>query len=50
MAIDAYRGHSESDPHVLFALGWLAARRVELLRRAGPALDAFADAPRIAKA
>ena len=50
VAIDAYRGHSESDPHVLFALGWLAARRVELLRRAGPALDAFADAPRIAKA
>jgi inorganic triphosphatase YgiF len=44
VALDAYRAHSADDPHVLFALGWLAARRRELLREAKPAVKAFRKA------
>ena len=44
VALDAYRKLGESDPHVLFALGWLVARRRELLRQAQPAVDRFRKA------
>jgi inorganic triphosphatase YgiF len=44
VALDAYRTHGTDDPHVLFALGWLAARRRELLREAQPAVKAFRKA------
>jgi hypothetical protein len=46
VALDAYRAHENEDPHVLFALGWLAARRRELLRAAQPAIDRFRKARR----
>jgi len=41
VALQGYRAHSEEDPHVLFALGWLAARQRELLQDARPAVKAF---------
>ncbi len=41
VALDAYRGHSEEDPHVLFALGWLAAHKQSLLRKSRRPVRAF---------
>jgi CHAD domain-containing protein len=44
VALQAYREAGDEDPHVLFALGWLAARRRELIGEAGPALEKFRKA------
>lgn len=49
MALAAYRGLRETQPRAWFVLGWLAARRAELLAEAGPDLAAFAKAPRFWK-
>jgi CHAD domain-containing protein len=46
VALEAYRARCDEDPHVLFALGWLAARRRELVREAKPAVKKFLKARR----
>ena len=45
MAEPAFRRHVETDARAWFALGWLAARRAELLRNAARELERCADAP-----
>ncbi len=49
IALAAYRERSASDPHALFAVGWLAARREALLRESLPDVTAFARASRFWK-
>lgn len=44
VALDAYRSRSGEDPHALFALGWLAARKQRLLARSDKPLRAFRKA------
>ncbi|HEX6704226.1 MAG TPA: CYTH and CHAD domain-containing protein [Albitalea sp.] len=46
VALQAYRSRSEGDPHVLFALGWLAARQRELLGDCAPTMKKFMQAKR----
>jgi CHAD domain-containing protein len=41
----AFRGQLEHDARVWFALGWLAARRTQLLQEAARALEELARAP-----
>lgn len=43
VALAAYRSRSDGDPHVLFALGWLAARKQEILRSSEREVEAFAE-------
>ncbi|WP_341890244.1 CYTH and CHAD domain-containing protein [Variovorax sp. YR752] len=42
VALDALRGGDPRDPATLFALGWLAARRAELIAACAPELKRFA--------
>jgi inorganic triphosphatase YgiF len=42
LALGAYRAGSADDPHALFAVGWLTARKERLLREGRPAMRAFA--------
>ena len=49
VALQAYRGRSDDDRHVLFALGWLAARQRELLEACGPMMKKFMQAKRFWK-
>ena len=44
VALDAFRTRSGGDPHALFALGWLAARKQELLERSDKPVRAFLKA------
>ena len=46
VGLTGYREASADDPHALFALGWLAARREDLLAECRPALRAVAKARR----
>jgi CHAD domain-containing protein len=41
LALDAYRRTSASDPHALFAVGWLAARKDRLLHDSARDMAAF---------
>ena len=41
VALDGFRGGRRHDPATLFALGWLAARRAELIAACAPALKRF---------
>ena len=41
VALDAYRAGSDRDPHALFAVGWLAARRERQVAECEPALKDF---------
>ena len=49
VAMDAFRGHRDTDPRAWFALGWLAARRELLIAQALPDLKAFSRAKRFWK-
>jgi inorganic triphosphatase YgiF len=49
MAIDAFREARDRDARAAFALGWLTARREQLIAEAGPDLRAFVKAPRFWK-
>jgi triphosphatase len=49
VALDAYRVSSDRDPHALFAVGWLAARKERLLRDSRREMAAFADSKRLWK-
>lgn len=49
MALDAYRGGSAADPHALFAVGWLTARRARLLSETARPAEAFAEVKRFWK-
>ena len=42
VAMVAYRARTDTDPHAMFALGWLAARRDALLAQAEPQTKGFA--------
>ncbi len=44
VAMTAYRTRSDADPHAMFAMGWLAARRDVLLAQAAPQTKGFARA------
>ena len=44
VAMQAWRGRSATDPKAMFVLGWLAARRDQLLAQARPHTRAFARA------
>ncbi len=46
VALAGYRSADTHEPAALFALGWLAARRVALIAECAPALKAFADVRR----
>jgi triphosphatase len=41
MAIESFSPHRDQDPRAMFALGWLVARRDDLILTAGPQLKAF---------
>jgi inorganic triphosphatase YgiF len=45
MAIDAFRAARDHDARAAFALGWLTARRAQLVAEAGPDLRGFIKAP-----
>jgi triphosphatase len=49
VALDQYRQGSDSDPHALFAVGWLASRKEGLLRDMEPDTAAFVGAKRFWK-
>jgi len=49
VARDAYRPLAGSDPHALFALGWLAAREDALVQASAPAMKAFCASQRVWK-
>jgi len=49
VALDAYRAGSDRDPHALFAVGWLAARKDRLLRDSRREMAAFAKSKRFWK-
>ena len=49
VALAAYRTRADSDTHILFALGWLAARKAALARESEPAMAAFRKAKRFWK-
>ncbi|WP_280152647.1 CYTH and CHAD domain-containing protein [Piscinibacter sp. XHJ-5] len=44
VALDAYRNRSSEDPHALFALGWLAGRKQELIARGDKPVRRFLKA------
>ena len=46
MAMQAFARHLESDPRAMFALGWLAGRREQLIAAAAPELKAFGKVER----
>ena len=50
MAIEVFSPQARSDPHAMFALGWLTARKEALVAAAAPALKAFAKTERFWKA
>ena len=43
----AFRAQADKDPHAWFAVGWLVARRAQLVPDAAQALKALAEAPRL---
>ena len=43
VAMAAYRARTDADPHAMFALGWLAARRDALLAQVAPLTKGFAN-------
>jgi inorganic triphosphatase YgiF len=43
ISLDAYRHSSDDDAHALFAVGWLASRREQLLRDSVDDIAAFAE-------
>jgi hypothetical protein len=47
VAAQLWREHVASDPRAWFAVGWLAARSVELLHATQPPLKALRALPRI---
>lgn len=49
MAIDAFAPRAPTDPHAMFALGWLVARREALIGAAAPELKAFTKVERFWK-
>ncbi len=49
IAIEAYAPRAPTDPHAMFALGWLAARREALIDAASPELKAFRKVERFWK-
>jgi CHAD domain-containing protein len=49
VALDAFRRGSDDDPHALFGVGWLAARKNALLEAALDDMKDFAAAKRLRK-
>ncbi|MEP7101148.1 MAG: CHAD domain-containing protein [Burkholderiales bacterium] len=49
MAIEAFAPRAPTEPHAMFALGWLAARREALIDAAAPELKAFTKVERFWK-
>ena len=49
MAIDAFAPRAPAEPHAMFALGWLVARREALIDAAAPGLKAFKEVERFWK-